>query len=96
MSHKIGTVVRTTGTFRVGSTLTDPTAITCMVKTPAGVETSYVYGSSAVVRSSVGVYYLDVPCTESGKWYLRWKGTGTAAAAEESSFSVDASGFTTP
>jgi len=76
-----GTRVRVTATFTAlgASTPSDPTTVTFKVKPPdvgATVET-YVYGvDSEVVRSSAGVFYLDVTCTTRGVWWVQGKGSG--------------------
>lgn len=52
--------------------LTDPTTLTFTVKTPSGVETTYLYPSSPIVRSSVGAYYAEFVLSEIGIWEYEW------------------------
>ena len=68
----------------------DPTTVTVIIKTPAGVVTAYVYGvDAAVKKAAVGDYYMDVSANEAGQDTYRWIGTGVAQAADEESFLVD-------
>lgn len=67
----------------------DPTAVIFKVKTPAGTETTYTYGTDAeLVRDSAGNYHIDVDANESGIWIYRCYSTGTGQAADEEHFSV--------
>ena len=93
MSLLVGDVVRLTATFRVGSTNTDPTTVSCTVKTPSGVTTVHTFGSSAIVHSATGAYYLDQACSEDGTWRVLWTGTGAAPAVEVKTFTVGPTGF---
>jgi len=95
-TYDVGDAVRITNTFtNLAGTATDPTTITVKVKTPANIETTYVYlTDAAVVRTSTGVYYIDVSLTEAGVWAYRFVGTGTVKAAKEGTFIVDYSHFT--
>lgn len=97
MSYTIGDTARVSGAFdALDGTATDPTTVTCMIRTPAGVETSYAYGASAVVRDSAGRYHYDVALTAAGRWIYRWKGTGSLVAAGEGFVDVARSGFSAP
>ena len=74
-----GNVFRATVEFknRLTDQLADPTTVTFIVRTPAGVETSYVYGvAPEVIKSAIGRYYMDVQKDESRHWDIRAKGTG--------------------
>lgn len=67
----------------------DPTTLTIVVRAPSGTETTYTYGTDAVVvKSSTGVYQMDLSLTEQGKWKYDWTGTGTAQGSEGASFIV--------
>lgn len=75
----------------------DPTTVTLLIRSPDKVETSYPYGSSAVVRDGYGAYHFDVgPLTQAGAWSYRWVGTGAVIAAAEGRFDVRKSAFTNP
>lgn len=75
----------------------DPTTITLKVRDPNGIETPYVFGSSAIVKDSVGKYHFDLgPLTVAGRWFYRWIGAGSIVAAAEGSFAVNKSAFTAP
>lgn len=94
-TYKRDSQVRLTATFKNSSgTVTDPTTIKVKYKTPAGVETTKTYVTDAeVVRSSTGIYYIDLTLTQTGRWHYRWEGTGTIIATSEASLDVDASQF---
>lgn len=92
-------------TFTVGTTPTDPTNLTVVQQDSAGTETvllnnvlvSTLNSSSTPVKKvSAGVFQMNpgVTLTSAGHWFLRFKGTGTAAAAEEHEAVVDPSEFT--
>jgi len=69
--------------------LTDPTGVTVRIRTGAGTTTAYTYGvGTDVVKSAVGVYYIDITVTCSGTWRHRWAGTGVLIQAEEGAFDV--------
>jgi len=90
----IGDVCQTTVQFKVGGVLTDPTTIQFRQKTPAGVATTYTYGSDTeIVRDGVGIYHFDISLSASGDWKYRWASTGTAAGATERRVYVKQSEF---
>lgn len=80
-SYAPGNQIRIECTFKVGSTLTDPTTITLRVRDPAGVVTAYTYAAATVTRVSVGLYRKDLSISTKGKWTYRWEGTGACEAA---------------
>ena len=86
-----GDLVRCTGTFTdIAGAVTDPTAVYFQVTNPAGTKVSYVYGTdAALVKSSSGIYYVDVDAASAGRWYYRFYSTGTGQAADEQLFDVD-------
>ncbi len=90
-SYLVGGQVRISVTFTVSGTATDPTAVTALVKTPADVTTTYVYGVDAeIVKTATGSYYIDQNLSESGTWAVAMVGTGAVVAVDERSFSVRA------
>jgi hypothetical protein len=68
-----------TNSFYVASVLTDPTTVSLIVTTPAGVATTYTYAGATITKTSTGIYTKDVACSEDGLWSYEWVGTGTAA-----------------
>ena len=90
-----GDLVTCRGTFTDSDgNAQDPDAIYCKVTDPSGNTDSYQYGVDAeLVRSSTGVYYVNVDADEVGVWYYRFYSTGAGQAAEESSFTVDETWF---
>ena len=99
-SRKVGQQSTATAKFYTDDTavtLVDPTTITFLFRTAAGVETSYVYGTAPeVTKTSTGIYVFVAPAyAASGAHYIRVKSTGTIAATEMG-VSVQGSKFATP
>lgn len=96
--YQIGDAPVLTGEFRARATdvLTNPTAVTVKVKTPAGVESTYTMVSTpAVTPVSTGIFTLQLPVvTQAGDWFYRFVGTGDLVDADEQRFTVLASAFT--
>lgn len=94
MTLFIGSQPRLRVTFRLEGIPTDPTAVSFFIKSPGDSAVEYVYGTdSEVVKESTGVYYMDVPLDESGRWDYRIVSTGTVVAAYEDHFFVEESLF---
>lgn len=75
-------------------TAADPTAVSLKYIRPSGIIVTLVYGIDvAVIRESVGIYYVDIDLTESGTWYYRLAGTGVVQEAENGQFSVESNGL---
>lgn len=92
--YTLGDGFRLVATFTVNDVATDPTTITFKLKDPDDIVTTYVYGVGAdVVRTGVGVYYLDVTVSKAQTWYWRVVGTGAVIAAAEGSFAGIVSQF---
>lgn len=67
----------------------DPSTVRFTIEEPDGTVTEYVYGTDAeLVKASTGNYYVDWPIAQAGYHSWRMAGTGTAAAAEEASFTA--------
>lgn len=93
-AYDIGDMVRCTGTFTASGSSVNPAAIMFKVKTPAGVVTTYTYGTdAALVRDATGVYHVDVSVAEAGEYVYRFWSTGTGQAAAEGQFVVKATLF---
>ena len=86
-----GDLVRCTGTFTTQAGVAqDPTAVNFAFTNPAGTTTTYTYGThTQLVRSSTGVFYVDVDASSTGLWHGRWYATGTGQAAVETKFYVE-------
>lgn len=92
--YDVGDVVRCTATFSVSGTNTDPSAVTFKYKAPSGTITTYVYGTDAqLVKSAVGIYYVDVTVSAPGSYAYRFSSTGTGRAAAEGRFEASHSQF---
>jgi len=85
-----GNVVRLTGTFYdIDDAVTDPAAVSFQYKFPGGSTVTLVYGTdAAVVKSSTGVYYVDLATDTVGITFYRFLSTGTGKAAAWSQFQV--------
>jgi hypothetical protein len=97
-TRQIGQQSTATASFYNDSgTLTDPSTVTFLWRTAAGVETSYVYGTATeVTKLSTGVYQFVAPAyAAQGKHVVRVKSTGLIAA-NELAIGVQRSSFTTP
>ena len=96
MQYDIGDVAKLWGRFYSDAgqtTPADPSAITLKVTTPARVTTTYVFGSSDIVKESTGVYSYELPIALSDRYEFRWSGTGTVTAADEGHLLVRSSQF---
>lgn len=85
----IGQQISSTVEFRnvTSGSLVDPTTITWKVRTPAGIETSYVYGvASEVTKTGTGIYVGTIRVQEFGLYASRWNGTGAVVASDEEHF----------
>lgn len=73
----------------------DPATVTFRLRSPCGVESTYVYGSdSEVTKSSVGDYAAEIVPDEAGRWFYRWQTTGSGTAlATEGDFLIQDSQF---
>ena len=80
--------------------LADPTGIKFVTRTPAGSETSKVYGvDSEVTKLSTGIYqyaFGTIAASAEGVWHLRCNASGALVSAREATFEVVNSVFTTP
>lgn len=92
----IGDIYRVTISFvDENSAAADPTAVTFRFRKPDGTRTAYVYVTDPeVVKSSTGVYYVDLSLDQAGVWTWRFEGVGgSAASADEDNFTVESSVF---
>lgn len=90
MAYDVNDAERVTFTYHdsVGA-LANPTVTTATVTTPAGVSTTYTYGTdAALVRDSTGVFHIDVTFTTAGTWTVEGHGTGAVTAAATQTFVV--------
>lgn len=83
-----GQLVRLSVTFTVAGVNTDPTTVTCKVKTPDGTTTTQTYNPGNIVRDGTGQYHYDLAAVEKGYTYYGFYGTGTCSAAEEGVLTV--------
>ena len=82
-TYDVGDTVIMHTEFRVADVLTDPTAVVCQLKDPAGTLTT-----PSNSKISTGIYEASVDVATAGTWRFRWTATGTVKAAEESWFLV--------
>lgn len=89
--YDLGDLAHVTVAFTTSAGVaTDPTAVNFKYRLADDVAwTTLVYGvDAALVKSSVGNYYVDVNCDAVGMARYRWWSTGTGQAAVEDSFLV--------
>lgn len=93
-----GDKTRVTCTFtNDAGSATDPTAVTARYLKPTGSKTVLVYlTDAALVKSTTGVYYVDITPDIPGRWTVRFEGTGTVAQTDETSFYVNPDDFYVP
>ena len=95
----IGQQIASTVQFRnaTSGSLVDPTTVTWIVRTPGGVETSYVYGTDAeVTKTGTGIYVGTIRVEEFGLYASHWNGTGAVVAADEEHFRGQRSSLDAP
>lgn len=85
-TYVLGDIAELTVTFKVGSTLTDPTTVSAVVRKPDGSTTTY--SVPTIVHTSTGVFYVDVTTDQVGEWGFKWVGTGAAADVGQGVFYV--------
>ena len=62
----------------------DPTTVTFKLESPAGVVSTYVYGTDAELqKDSVGHYHIDSAVNLPSDWFWRFSGTTAAASASD-------------
>lgn len=98
--YDIGDTVRLYSAFRAATfsiaagvpsatyALADPSTVSLLIETPAGVQTTYTYAAGDVTKAETGVYYRALSLTAAGQYIVRWTGTGTVASAAESTVTV--------
>lgn len=87
--YDVGDTARLSAKFQVGGADADPTVVTCTIKVPTGVSTTYTYGADAeLAKDSVGDYHVDWPCAVSGLHWYEFRGTNAVASAGEGKFFV--------
>ena len=92
--YNIGSVVRLSVAFTVGTDATDPTTIVFKLEKPDGSIITYTYGTDVQsVRDSKGNYHVDYTLATAGTYTYRFVGTGACAAAAEGMLYVDYSPF---
>lgn len=75
--------------------LVDPATVRFRWKTPADVETTWIYGTDPeLTKDSVGLYTAAVDLNAPGVWRFRWETGGTHQGADEFALTVEASSFT--
>lgn len=88
ITYDIGDAPTVTATFRdIAGTLTSPTTVTAKLLAPDGVQTNLTPASSAA-----GIWSVTVPTFAlSGRYRVKFFGTGAITAAEEVSMFVQRS-----
>ena len=93
--YELGDLVRVQGTFtNSAGTNIDPSVVRAQYKNPIGTITTLVYGTDVeLVRSALGIFYVDIDANLSGRWHYRIHSTGTGQGAAEGEFVVKESQF---
>ncbi len=84
-----GSQVTVTGTFTVDGTLTDPTTLNVLYRSPNGVTTTIAGTAAAVTNPSTGVYKTDIAANVPGAWTYQFNSAGTVVALTENFFIID-------
>lgn len=90
---------RALASIRVGMAIrrlaaVDPTALVLKVRAPLGTVTTYSLGVDvALVKTTIGQYYLQLIATQSGIWHYRWEATGAVAKTTQGQFFVNPARF---
>lgn len=86
-SYYPGNLIRLQDTITVASTDTDPSTISLVVISPAGVSTSYV-----PTHDGTGLYHYNWDSTGAaqGIWYYVYSSTGAAQGAAPQAFYIQA------
>lgn len=85
-TYQSGSSIILTGTFKnVAGVLTNPTAVTCKVRTPTKTLDTPTTTSSATGIWTASYSLLDA---NHGTYYYRFEGTGAVQAAAEASFKI--------
>jgi hypothetical protein len=77
-------------------TPTDPDSATFQLQEPDGTETSYTVSAGEVANPAVGTWVFSYVPTAAGEHTVRFVGSGTVDVADERSFEVLPSVFTSP
>lgn len=93
--YDVGDLVRVTGAFtNSAGTALDPAVVKFKFTNPAGVTTTYTFGTDAqLVKDSTGNYHVDLDASVKGTFRYRWFSTGNGQAAGEHKFFVKTSAF---
>lgn len=94
--YDIGDLATITATFLVNTGSietpnwvgTDPTTVTCEVRKPSGLVSTYEVAAGEIIHDGTGVYHLDLEPDEEGDWWYAFIGTGAAQARQEGGFLV--------
>jgi hypothetical protein len=103
--YDVGDIWVPQATFTVASVNTDPTNLTVRQQNAAGVESVLLNNvsvatlnssSTPVAKTATGIFKLNPGITldASGYWYVKFEGTGAAAATEQQEAIVDPDEFT--
>ncbi len=85
----IGDAVRLFGSFSdIDFVPIDPSTVTFRIRDPAGIQTTYVYSASQVVKQDTGVYYVDYLVNTIGIHNWKFLGTGSGQVMTQDQFDV--------
>lgn len=73
--------------------LTDPSTVELSYRRDGGAVTTLTYAAGEITRLSVGRFITQIALASAGRWFWRWKGTGTVPTASEGIIEVRRSAF---
>lgn len=86
----VGARVSVEADFRLAGVLTDPIAVTAIVRSPGGDASDYTFPTT-ITRDAAGVYRVEFTADEAGPWAVRFEGSGLVEAVNETLVSVQPS-----
>ena len=92
--YHVGDLVHCKAVFtNLSGALIDPSTVILKVRKPDDTTASYIYGSSAMVHESQGIYSMDLAANLAGTWYYEFSATGVGQCAGDNRFFVKDSQF---
>lgn len=83
----VGARVAAEANFRLAGVLTDPVAVSAVVRSPAGDVETYGYPTT-ITRDTEGVYRVEFTASMPGPWAVRFEGSGVLEAVNETTIQV--------
>jgi hypothetical protein len=94
--HQGTRIQMTVLTTNAAGTATDPDSATFQLQEPDGTETTYTVSDGEVANTATGTWVFSYVTQAAGEHTVRFVGSGTVDVADERSFEVLPSVFTSP